>query len=54
MSATFALGYLVNFSKAAELCSTVELRLGPDAPFRVRYDIKHGYLQCFLAPIVER
>ena len=52
VTATFALSYLVNFSKAAELCSTVELSLGPDAPLRVKYDIKHGYLQFFLAPIV--
>merc|ERR1712151_1176669 len=32
VTATFALRYLVNFAKAAPLCGTVELGLGPDAP----------------------
>merc|ERR1712107_912062 len=32
VTATFALRYLVNFSKAAPLCGVVELGLGPDAP----------------------
>merc|ERR1712039_92847 len=31
VTATFALRYLVNFSKAAPLCGAVELGLGPDA-----------------------
>merc|ERR1719240_751620 len=31
VTATFALRYLVNFAKAAPLCGTVELGLGPDA-----------------------
>merc|ERR1711870_147210 len=35
MTATFALRYLVNFSKAAPLCGAVELGLGPDAPLLV-------------------
>merc|ERR1711897_81435 len=39
VAATFALRYLVNFAKAAPLCGTVELGLGPDAPLLVRYDL---------------
>merc|ERR1711866_29922 len=41
VTATFALRYLVNFSKAAPLCGTVELGLGPDAPLLVRYNLKN-------------
>merc|ERR1712232_505750 len=33
VTATFALRYLVIFAKAAPLCGSVELGLGPDAPF---------------------
>merc|ERR1711948_124606 len=36
VTATFALRYLVNFAKAAPLCGTVELGLGPDAPLLVK------------------
>merc|ERR1712146_571642 len=36
VNATFALRYLVTFSKAAPLCGTVELGLGPDAPLLVK------------------
>merc|ERR1712003_367262 len=39
VTATFALRYLVNFSKAAPLCGSVELGLGPDAPLLVKYDL---------------
>merc|ERR1712066_565016 len=42
VTATFALRYLVNFSKAAPLCGTVELGLGPDAPLLVKYDLETG------------
>merc|ERR1712054_233474 len=40
VTATFALRYLVNFAKAAPLCGTVELGLGPDAPLLVKYDLE--------------
>merc|ERR1712238_37793 len=40
VTATFALRYLVNFSKAAPLCGSVELGLGPDAPLLVKYDLE--------------
>merc|ERR1712190_708857 len=48
VTATFALRYLVNFAKAAPLCGTVELGLGPDAPLLVRYNLENadnGHLQ---------
>merc|ERR1712151_180097 len=38
VTATFALRYLVNFAKAAPLCGSVELGLGPDAPLLVKYN----------------
>merc|ERR1712226_910441 len=56
VTATFALGYLVTFSKAAPLCGTVELGLGPDAPLLVKFDIDNadnGYLQFYLAPKID-
>merc|ERR1712137_1491824 len=42
VTATFALRYLVNFSKAAPLCGAVELGLGPDAPLLVKYDLENS------------
>merc|ERR1712056_161991 len=54
--ATFALRYLVNFAKAAPLCGTVELGLGPDAPLLVKYDLEtgdNGYMQFYLAPKID-
>merc|ERR1712228_918673 len=54
--ATFALRYLVNFSKAAPLCGVVELGLGPDAPLLVRYDLDkadNGFMQFYLAPKID-
>merc|ERR1719414_2042674 len=53
VNATFALRYLVNFAKAAPLCGTVELGLGPDAPLLVKYDLENsdnGHMQFYLAP----
>merc|ERR1711862_706191 len=53
VTATFALRYLVNFSKAAPLCAAVELGLGPDAPLLVKYDLEkaeNGFMQFYLAP----
>merc|ERR1711904_752138 len=56
VTATFALRYLVTFSKAAPLCGTVELGLGPDAPLLVKFEIDtadNGYLQFYLAPKID-
>ena len=56
VTATFALRYLVNFSKAAPLCGVVELGLGPDAPFLVKYDLEeagNGHMQFYLAPKID-
>jgi proliferating cell nuclear antigen len=56
VTATFALRYLVNFSKAAPLCGVVELGLGPDAPLLVRYDLDkadNGFMQFYLAPKID-
>merc|ERR1711933_539732 len=56
VTATFALRYLVNFSKAAPLCGQVELGLGADAPLLVKYDIEkpeNGHLQFYLAPKID-
>merc|ERR1712019_269725 len=50
ITATFALRYLVTFSKAAPLCSTVELGLGPDSPLSVKYALENadnGYMQFY-------
>merc|ERR1712083_1230944 len=56
VTATFALRYLVNFAKAAPLCGTVELGLGPDAPLLVKYNldvIDNGHMQFYLAPKID-
>merc|ERR1712205_282879 len=56
VTATFALRYLVTFSKAAPLSGVVELGLGPDAPLLVKFDIDNadnGYLQFYLAPKID-
>merc|ERR1712113_148353 len=56
VTATFALRYLVNFAKAAPLCGTVELGLGPDAPLLVKYNLEtgdNGYMQFYLAPKID-
>jgi len=56
VTATFALRYLVNFSKAAPLCGVVELGLGPDAPLLVKYDLEkadNGHMQFYLAPKID-
>merc|ERR1712187_426822 len=49
VTATFALRYLVTLAKAAPLCGTVELGLGPDAPLLVKYSLDvadNGHLLC--------
>jgi len=56
VTATFALRYLVTFAKAAPLCSTVELGLGPDSPLLVKYELENadnGYMQFYLAPKID-
>merc|ERR1712084_163855 len=56
VTATFALRYLVNFAKAAPLCGSVELGLGPDAPLLVKYHLEttdNGYMQFYLAPKID-
>merc|ERR1711870_78506 len=56
VTATFALRYLVTFAKAAPLCSTVELGLGPDSPLSVKYALENadnGYMQFYLAPKID-
>jgi len=56
VTATFALRYLVNFSKAAPLSGSVELGLGPDAPLNVKYDLEksdNGHMQFYLAPKID-
>jgi len=56
VTATFALRYLANFAKAAPLCGSVELSLGPDAPLSVKYDLEkaeNGHLQFYLAPKID-
>jgi proliferating cell nuclear antigen len=56
VTATFALRYLVNFAKAAPLCSTVELGMGPDAPLMVKYHLEsadNGHMQFYLAPKID-
>merc|ERR1711979_59167 len=56
ITATFALRYLVTFSKAAPVCSTVELGLGPDSPLSVKYALENadnGYMQFYLAPKID-
>ena len=56
VTATFALRYLVNFAKAAPLCGTVELGMGPDAPLMVKYHLEsadNGHMQFYLAPKID-
>jgi proliferating cell nuclear antigen len=56
VNATVALRYQVNVAKAAPLCGTVELGLGPDAPLLVRYNLENadnGQLQFYLAPKID-
>merc|ERR1719217_1206895 len=56
VTATFALRYLVNFAKAAPLCGSVELGLGPDSPLLVKYDLENsdnGHMQFYLAPKID-
>jgi len=56
VTSNFALRYLVNFSKAAPLCGSVELGLGPDAPLLVKFEIdkaENGHIQFYLAPKID-
>jgi proliferating cell nuclear antigen len=47
---TFSLKYLVNFSKSASLCDTVQLMLKNDVPLLVSYTFGQGYIRYYLAP----
>jgi len=56
VTSNFALRYLVNFSKAAPLCGSVELGLGPDAPLLVKFELDkadNGHIQFYLAPKID-
>merc|ERR1712007_20488 len=54
VNATFALRYLVTFSKAAPLCGTVELGLGPDAPLLVKFDVDKATMVTFSSIWLQR
>merc|ERR550537_828971 len=56
VTAAFALRYLNNFAKAAPLCGSVEMGLGPDSPLSVKYvlgSVDNGHLQFYLAPKID-
>eukprot|EP00403_Amphidinium_massartii_P020479 CAMPEP_0178400054 /NCGR_PEP_ID=MMETSP0689_2-20121128/15592_1 /TAXON_ID=160604 /ORGANISM="Amphidinium massartii, Strain CS-259" /LENGTH=260 /DNA_ID=CAMNT_0020020839 /DNA_START=78 /DNA_END=860 /DNA_ORIENTATION=- len=57
VTATFALRYLVIFSKASPLSGSVELGLAPDAPLSVKYILddkaETGHMQFYLAPKID-
>merc|ERR1712224_334142 len=56
VTATFALRYLANFSKAAPLSGVVELCIGNASPLSVKYELEkseNGFLQFYLAPKVD-
>merc|ERR1711879_848155 len=56
VTATFALRYVVHFSKAAPLCGSVELGLAADAPLLVKYELdkaENGHMQFYLAPKID-
>lgn len=51
---SFALRYLVMFSKASHLSSNVRLMLAADTPLLVEYKIsKYGQLKYYLAPKIN-
>lgn len=51
---TFAIRYLVAFTKATPLSNTVTLKMSPDIPLLVSYDMEDfGYLRYFLAPKLD-
>ena len=56
VTAAFALRYLVNFSKAAPLCSLVTLGFAPDAPLLVQYFLESedkGFMKFYVAPKID-
>ena len=56
VTASFALRYLFNFSKAAPLCGTVTLGFAADAPLLVQYDLESeekGHVKFYLAPKLD-
>eukprot|EP00727_Mastigamoeba_balamuthi_P004408 m51a1_g13966 Proliferating cell nuclear antigen (260) ;mRNA; f:971626-972815 len=54
VSLTFALRFLIMFSKASSLCDNVVLSMNPDLPLVVQYDIEEmGFVRYYLAPKIE-
>lgn len=62
ISQTFALKYLIQFSKATPLCSQVTLSLSPDVPLVVEYKVVEsdddgetdiGHIRYYLAPKID-
>jgi len=52
--ATFAIKYLIAFTKAAPLSTQVQLSISNDVPIVVEYKIKRmGYLRYYLAPKID-
>ncbi|PPR01310.1 hypothetical protein CVT24_006353 [Panaeolus cyanescens] len=50
VSHTFALKYLVHFSKSAGLTPRVQLMIHEDVPLLVSFDFDQGYVRYYLAP----
>lgn len=51
VSMTFAIKYLVNFTKATPLSNRVSLNLSADVPLLVDYKLENlGYVRYYLAP----
>lgn len=54
VSQSFALKYLVSFTKASGLTPFVLLQMNPNQPIRVEYEIDDlGYIRYYLAPKIE-
>eukprot|EP01027_Heterolobosea_sp_BB2_P025733 GEZU01039496.1.p1 GENE.GEZU01039496.1~~GEZU01039496.1.p1 ORF type:complete len:266 (+),score=113.53 GEZU01039496.1:107-904(+) len=50
---TFALRYLMTFSKAASIANTVTLSLTKDSPLVVEYKFDLGHIRYYLAPKID-
>lgn len=54
VTSTFALKYLINFTKATSLSSKVQLQLIPDLPLCVQYKMESlGFIRYYLAPKID-
>lgn len=54
VSLTFALRYLNFFAKATPLSGSVSLKMSPDVPLVVEYNIEElGHIRFYLAPKIE-